>query len=149
MFDTMEAAARAAIFKYRRIFLGTGVKDIPLFLKADPAENCDWFARVTPNPDSIASAVEAGIPAAHLCAMEGPFSQRANETLWSDWNIECVVTKDSGEAGGLPAKIAAARALKISLIVVSRPVMQYPECTNEPTKVSQWLANLPFFKNAP
>jgi precorrin-6x reductase len=60
-----------------------------------------------------------------------------------------VVTKDSGEAGGLPAKIAAARALKIPLIVVSRPVMHYPKSTKEPAEVSQWLADLSFFKNAP
>ena len=144
VFDSMEDAAGVAVAKYKRIFLSTGVKDIPVFLARDASKACEWFARVTPNPASISGAVEAGIPAAHLCGMQGPFSQRANEALWSDWSVDCVVAKDSGAAGGLPAKIEAARALKIPLLVVRRPVVQYPRSTQDPAVILQWLADLPF-----
>ncbi len=58
--------------------------------------------------------------------MQGPFSQGFNEALWRDWQIDCVVTKDSGDAGGYQAKLAAAQALGIHLIVVKRPTVAYP-----------------------
>jgi precorrin-3B C17-methyltransferase len=58
--------------------------------------------------------------------MQGPFSQGFNEALWRDWQIDCVVTKDAGDAGGYSAKLAAAQALGIHLIVVKRPVLDYP-----------------------
>ena len=36
------------------------------------------------------------------------------------------MTKDSGDAGGFPAKAQAAFSLGIPLIVVERPLMEYP-----------------------
>jgi precorrin-3B C17-methyltransferase len=74
--------------------------------------------------------------------MQGPFSQRANESLWLDWQIDCVVTKDSGETGGLPAKIAAAQKLGIPLIVVQRPEIKYPLTADAPDAVMTWLETL-------
>ncbi|MGA7879742.1 MAG: precorrin-6A/cobalt-precorrin-6A reductase, partial [Terrimicrobiaceae bacterium] len=49
-----------------------------------------------------------------------------NETLWRNWEIDCVVTKDSGEAGGFQSKADAAQAIGAALIVVERPGMSYP-----------------------
>ena len=37
-----------------------------------------------------------------------------------------MVTKDAGDAGGFSAKLAAAQALGIHLIVVRRPPLVYP-----------------------
>ncbi len=148
-FDTMEAVAAAAIGAHKRIFLGTGVKDISTFLRADQFKQCQWFARVTPNQDSVSRSVDAGIPASHLCAMQGPFSKRANEVLWADWNIDCVVTKESGEAGGLPAKIEAARALQIPVLVVNRPFFEYPNMTQESAEVLRWISALQTHENNP
>ena len=141
-FETMEDVAAAAINGHKRIFLGTGVKDISTFIQADALKRCQWFARVTPNQDSVSRAVDAGIPAAHLCAMQGPFSQRANEALWADWKIDCVITKESGEAGGLPAKIEAARALKIPVLVVNRPSIEYSNMTQDSAQVLRWIRAL-------
>ena len=53
--------------------------------------------------------------------MQGPFSEGLNAALWRDQRIDCVVTKDSGEAGGFFAKAKAAAALNIPLLVVKRP----------------------------
>ena len=49
-----------------------------------------------------------------------------NTALWRDWNIDCVVTKASGEAGGYRAKADAAKALGIKLLVIQRPQLDYP-----------------------
>ncbi|MFT2675385.1 precorrin-6A/cobalt-precorrin-6A reductase, partial [Escherichia coli] len=78
---------------------------------------------------------------ANLCAMQGPFSQAFNEALWRDWGIDCVVTKDSGEAGGYRAKVDAARALGIPLLTVRRPALAYPQVAHDvPTLQSQLAA---------
>jgi precorrin-3B C17-methyltransferase len=142
----MEEAARRAVELGRRIFVGTGVKDLPGLLQTPVGSERQWFARVTPNPESLERTALAGIPASRICAMQGPFSQRANEALWQDWEVDCVLSKDSGEAGGLPAKIAAAKSLGIPLLVVTRPVCNNPNQTSDPATVLQWLESTPLPK---
>ena len=107
----MEAAAAEAVAKGTRIFLATGTKDLSTFLEHRLATERQWFVRVAPDPASLERALRLGIPRAHLCAMQGPFSREFNEALWRSWNIDCVVTKDSGEAGGFQAKADAAQAI--------------------------------------
>ena len=124
--DSMAQAAVSAAARGKRIFLATGSKDLAQFLQTPGAAQCDWFARVTAEPEFIQRALDLGIPRSRLCAMQGPFSQGFNEALWGDWGIDCVVTKDAGDAGGYGAKLAAARALGIHLIVVKRPAIDYP-----------------------
>ena len=124
--DSMGQAAERAAARGKRIFLATGSKDLAAFLQAPGASQCDWFARVTAEPEFVQRALDLGIPRSRLCAMQGPFSQGFNEALWRDWKIDCVVTKDSGDAGGYLAKLAAAQVLGIHLIVVKRPAVAYP-----------------------
>ncbi len=124
--ESVQAAAARAIERGRRIFLATGSKDLHAFLHAEGARERQWFVRVTPDPDFLRRAIELGVPPDHVCAMQGPFSQTFNEALWRDWGVDCVVTKDSGKAGGFSAKAAAAAALAIPLIVVQRPRIEYP-----------------------
>ena len=114
----------------RRIFLATGSKDLATFLKAPGAGERDWFVRVTPEPEFIQRAIDLGVPRSHICAMQGPFSQAFNEALWRDWAIDCVITKDSGDAGGYQAKAAATKALAIPLLVIQRPQLSYPLITS-------------------
>lgn len=129
--DSMDNAAHRAIERGRRIFLATGSKDLAAFLHARDAHAREWFVRLTPEPDFLRRALDLGIPPGHVCAMQGPFSQAFNEALWRDWGIDCVVTKDSGEAGGFGAKAAAAAALGISLVVVRRPRVDYPALAHD------------------
>ncbi|HJV59869.1 MAG TPA: precorrin-3B C(17)-methyltransferase [Albitalea sp.] len=140
---TMADAAQLAMRLGQRIFLATGSKDLVSFVKADGAEERQWFVRLAPDPQHLQRAIDAGVPRAHLVAMQGPFSQAANETLWRDWGIDCVVTKDSGDAGGYQAKAAAAAALNIPLIVVDRPRVDYPAVTDDFAGVLAALSELP------
>lgn len=140
--DTMEAAAGTAILKGSRICLSTGVKDIPVFLRHPDATSRQWYARVTPSPESVEDAIAAGIPRAHLCAMQGPFSEAANRLLWSEWGVDCVVSKESGPAGGVPAKISAAQALGIPLILVRRPAIHYAAVAHDHAEVVRWISSL-------
>jgi precorrin-3B C17-methyltransferase len=137
--ETMEAAAAEAIKTGRRIFLATGTKELATFVNYPRTKECEWFVRVAPDPDSLERALSLGIPRAHLCAMQGPFSKEFNETLWRSWKIDCVVTKDSGDAGGFIAKADAASALEIPLIVVERPQMQYPRVSHDFATIASFL----------
>ncbi len=124
--SSMIDAAETAVELGHRIFLATGSKDLSIFLQTAQTTQCEWFVRLTPDPGMLQNALDAGIAYNHICAMQGPFSQAQNEQLWKDWQIDCVVTKDSGEAGGFPAKASAAQNLKIPLVVVQRPQLSYP-----------------------
>jgi precorrin-6x reductase len=123
---TLREAAMESIARGRRVFLATGVKDLPVFLKHEGAARCEWYVRITPDPDSLERALNLGVPRANICAMQGPFSKELDEALWKSWQIDCVVTKESGEVGGFPAKAEAAYLLGIPLIVVERPQIEYP-----------------------
>ncbi|TDR79815.1 precorrin-3B C(17)-methyltransferase [Paludibacterium purpuratum] len=122
----MDQAALLAMQLGSRIFLATGSKDLGRFMQAPGASDKQWFLRMAPDPQQLQRALDLGVPRGHLCAMQGPFSREANETLWRDWGIDCVVSKESGEAGGYRAKAEAAAALGIPFIVVERPRVDYP-----------------------
>lgn len=124
--SSTEEAAQKAVDLGKRVFLATGAKALKEILAVDGAQSKLWFARVTADPDFVQTAVAAGIPLSRLCAMQGPFSSGFNQELWKQWQIDCVVTKESGEAGGFQSKLQAARALKIPLIVIRRPDISYP-----------------------
>ena len=139
--QTTEEAAQVAITQGKRIFLSSGSKDLKIYLDASGAARREWFLRITPDPSSVQRAIDFGIPADHICAMQGPFTKEFNETLWRSWQVDCVVSKDSGEAGGFLAKASAARSLRIPLIVIKRPEMRYPNCFAEQSALLNWLEN--------
>ncbi|MDX1989599.1 MAG: precorrin-3B C(17)-methyltransferase [Candidatus Obscuribacter sp.] len=114
-------AARQAIATGKRIFLATGARDLETFLQADGAANREWFLRIIPDPEIIDKAVKLGIKPKNICAMQGPFSSQFNDLLMREWQVDCLVTKDSGARGGLQEKIEAAGRLQIPIIVIKRP----------------------------
>lgn len=124
--ESVDQAAERAIAIGQRIFLATGSKDLATFLRAPQANDREWFVRITPEPALIRRAIELGVPRDHIVAMQGPFSEAINSALWRDQRVDCVVTKDSGEAGGFPAKARAAASLGIPLLVIRRPHVAYP-----------------------
>jgi len=128
--NSTEQAAEQAIVLGRRIFLTTGSKDLAVFLQAPGAAEREWFVRVTPEPEFIQRAIDLGVPRSHICAMQGPFSEAFNTALWRDLKIDCVITKDSGDAGGYQAKVAATQALNLPLLVIKRPKLEYPFTTS-------------------
>jgi precorrin-3B C17-methyltransferase len=95
-------------------------------MRTPGAAGKQWFVRQTAEPELIERALALGIPRERICAMQGPFSAEFNTALWRDWGIDCVVTKDSGGAGGYQATVRAAKALGIPLLVVARPKPEYP-----------------------
>ena len=140
--DDVHTAAHLAVELGSRIFLATGVMQLDSFLKHPDAAQRDWYLRLTPDPVQLQRALDAGIQRDHMIAMQGPFSQAFNEALWRDLEIDCVVSKESGEAGGYSAKASAARALGIPFIAIRRPVHDHPNVVRDFASVLS-LLNLP------
>jgi len=147
------AAASEALRLGKRIFLATGVKDLPTFLQMPGSQQAEWFVRITPEKDSLDQALAAGIPRTNICAMQGPASRQLNVALWKEWAVDCVVTKESGDAGGFSEKLEAARELGLNLVVIERPALHYPVlCTTYPEivrELERFLQKSPQTQNQP
>ena len=108
----------------QRILLTTGTKTLPRF--APWHHHHELFARILPTVGAIKAAMAAGFRRDHLIALQPPLSFELEAALWRHWKISLVVTKASGNQGGETIKRAVADALKIPLLVVKRPTLQYP-----------------------
>ena len=119
----VENAAAAAAFLARtqgNILLTTGSKELTAYSSIpDFAQRV--YARVLPMDASLAACREAGLKAAHIIAMQGPFSEEMDLATLRFADAAWMVTKDGGEAGGFPAKVSAARKAGAGLVVIGRP----------------------------
>lgn len=117
-----DAAACAAALKDLpgRILLTTGSKDLPVYA-ADPGVRERLFVRVLPAEESLRACREAGLTGKQILAMHGPFSAELNAAIIRQWEIGTMVTKESGDAGGLPGKLEAARETGIRVCLIRRP----------------------------
>ena len=140
--DDAADAARRAIDLGRRIYLATGSKDLATFVRAPGAERCEWFVRLTPDPERLSRAIALGIARERILAMQGPFTAEFNRALWRAQRIDCVVTKDSGDTGGYGEKQSAAGELGIALLVIRRPHVDYPRQVASVEEAVQAAADL-------
>lgn len=79
------------------------------------------YARVLPSVDSLRLCAQAGLPASHIIAMQGPFSRPLNAALYDQLNISVMVSKESGELGGVTDKVLPALEREIQVIMIRRP----------------------------
>ena len=104
-----------------------GVSTITKILHNVPLERL--VVRVLPNNDSISKCHELGIPGQNIVAMQGVFSENFNKSLMKEYEAGAIITKESGETGGVPSKVEAALALGLGVVMVKRPEIK--ELTNE------------------
>lgn len=99
----------------------TGSKEIAKYQAMDGYED-RLYARVLPLADSLEACMKAGIPASHIICMQGPFTRQMNEAMLQQTKAVCMVTKESGRAGGFEEKLLAAKAAGVCLVVIGRPI---------------------------
>ena len=116
------AAAAAAFLETTRgnILLTTGSKELAAY-SSIPDFTQRVYARVLPMDASLETCRAAGLKAAHVIAMQGPFSEEMDLATLRFADAAWMVTKDGGEAGGFPAKASAARKAGAGLVVIGRP----------------------------
>lgn len=113
----------------QRVLLTTGYKTLPLF--QDWHDRATLFARILPATTSLEAALAAGFSSDRLIALRPPLSLALETALWQQWQISLVVTKASGKVGGEDIKHQAAATLGIPLIVIDRPLVNYPRSTSD------------------
>ncbi len=109
------------------ILLTIGSKNIARF-KSVPTDRI--IARVLPVEESIHQCYQIGLKAHQIIAMKGRISKETNKAIMQEYKIRHLVTKDSGEAGGLSEKAEAANELGVAMHILERPGMNYPNIFN-------------------
>lgn len=79
------------------------------------------YIRVLDTPKSLELCKNAGILEQHVIAQMPPFSVEDNIALIKKINAAAVVSKDSGEKGGVPQKVEACKTCNIPIILIKRP----------------------------
>jgi precorrin-6A/cobalt-precorrin-6A reductase len=123
MVPDIDAAVRVCLVRGTRILLTTGTKTLPAFREVLARKLV--MARILPTVASLTQALQAGLAPAQILAMRGPFSQALESALLREYAIDLLVTKDSGAAGGLDTKLAAAAEVDVPAVVISRPTLHY------------------------
>ena len=119
--ESIEAAADFLAERPGNALITTGGKDLAPYARVPDHRDRLW-ARVLPNEASLRACADAGFAPAHVIAMQGPFSEAMNAATLRSIRADWLVTKDSGDLGGLREKLAAARAAGARCVVVGRPV---------------------------
>lgn len=118
--DTIEEAVTYLQAKEGNVLVTTGSKVIEPFTKLkDYKERV--YIRLLPIGEQIEKCRLLGFPSAHLIAMQGPFSQEMNECFLMHTQARYLITKESGDLGGLDEKIKACEKRGVQIISINRP----------------------------
>lgn len=126
----MQAAVQALGAATRRVFLTVGQQELAPFRLA-PWHH--YLIRSVEPPDPAVLP-----PIARHIAARGPFQEKAERRLLEQEGVEVLVTKNSGGAATAP-KLAAARALRIPVVMVARPVVPPGETVPDAAGALAWL----------
>ena len=119
--DDHQSGAERAFEIGQRALLTTGSRNLEPYVRAMRDAGAKLYVRVLPCAESLANCREFGIGEDALIAERGPFTTEQNIELIKKHSIDVLVTKDSGEAGGVIEKLEAARFCGIKVVVIKRP----------------------------
>ncbi|WP_291588754.1 cobalt-precorrin-6A reductase [Comamonas sp. UBA7528] len=130
----MAAAAQALPPQCRNVFLAIGRKQLAAF--AGQANTHRFVLRVVDRPEEALP-----LPAASydLVVARGPFALADEIALLQRHAVDCIVSKNAGGADTY-AKIEAARALQIPVVMVDRPLLPARTQCQTPQQAMDWLA---------
>jgi precorrin-6A/cobalt-precorrin-6A reductase len=128
---TMEDAAEALGAKPLTVFLTQGRLQLTAFTRAPQHR---YIVRAIDRPAEIGA-----LPNCKLILARGPFSFADELALMKTERIKRLVTKNSGGRATY-AKIEAARALGIEVVMVRRPPLPEAETLHELDAVMAWIA---------
>ena len=123
-------AARALSGHSRRVFLTIGRQELAEFAGLDDV----WFLMRAIDPP----APNTPIPQGKLLLARGPFSLESERQLLLEYQIDTIVSKNSGGAATY-AKIIAARELGIPVVMVQRPLIPNVERVADVEGAISWL----------
>ena len=122
--DNYEAAALKASELGKNIFLTTGSRNLKVFV--DLLKDCNLTVRILPTAEVLAQCEALGLTPKNIIAMQGAFSVELNAELFRHARAEVIVTKNSGQIGGVDTKLEAAKILNLPVVMINRPKIFYP-----------------------
>jgi precorrin-6A/cobalt-precorrin-6A reductase len=128
---TIEDAVNALGRRPRTVFLTQGRLQLAAFARAPEHR---YIVRAIDRPAEIGA-----LPDHKLILARGPFSLADEAALMRDEGVEALVTKNSGGRGTY-AKIEAARALGIEVVILRRPSAPEAETLHDLDAVMAWIA---------
>lgn len=112
-----------------RVFLALGRQNLPAF--ATQPQHF-YLLRLVDTPESIP------LPHAHAILDRGPFTVDGDRALLTDHRIDLIVSKNSGGTGA-KAKLTAARALRLPVLMIDRPALPARQETHSVQEVLDWV----------
>lgn len=128
------AAVAALSSARRRVMLATGRMHLAEFA-ANPQHF--YLLRLVDEPEN-----PPPFPDHHIIVDRGPFTEAGDRALMEEHRIDLVVSKNAG-GGGAAAKIAAARALRLPVLMIDRPHIPPRREAHDVEEVMDWLAHTP------
>lgn len=128
-------AAQIACEVGKPVLLTTGSRHLAPYVAGAKQCQVPLYARVLNHPESIAACDAAGLDNVGRIFGRGPFNLEQNRALIRQHQIGVVVTKDSGNAGGILEKLKAAQLESCLLIVIQRPMEPADNCFDDMDKL--------------
>ncbi len=116
-----EEAARIACEDGRPVLLTTGSRNLSPYVQEAGRRRVELYARVLHHDESVRACEEAELDEARRIYGRGPFSYEDNCALIRRYRIGVMVSKESGETGGVIEKWRAAQDQGCRFIVIRRP----------------------------
>ncbi|WP_337860841.1 precorrin-6A reductase [Ferroplasma sp.] len=130
-------ASKLASITGKNILITTGIKNAEAFENLIMEKNV--FFRILPEPLNIKFLIDMGVKKDHIIAMEGNFTENLNKAIMEFYNIDTVITKDSGF--NTEPKIRAAMSMKINVIIVSRKEYEWKNVGHSTVEIKKILSN--------
>lgn len=132
-YENFEEAAEALKMTDCNILLTIGVNNLNYFSRLDRKK---VFVKVLAEKDSITKASDEGYTTENIIAMKGILSENMIDALIREYGIKKLITKDSGEEGGMNEKYRAAVNNNADFCIIKRPSIEYPEIYYEISEIS-------------
>jgi len=108
----------------QNVLLTTGSRQLEIF---EGLSRERTYVRVLPTSGVLKKCENLGYKTSNILGLQGPFSVEMNYVTMMEYNIGFVVTKDSGDIGGVREKVMAARKAGAKILFIRRPVVAYPK----------------------
>jgi precorrin-6A/cobalt-precorrin-6A reductase len=119
-----QAGAELAFSFGKPVLLTIGVRNLAPYVAEARKRGLAMRARVLNHPDSVTACHDEGLSDSEILCADGPFTVEENIKHLESFGV--VVTKDSGEAGGVDTKLEAARQCGCEVVVIERPKRPVP-----------------------
>ena len=140
--DSYEAAAIKAAEFGKNVFLTTGSRNLKIFVESPALKDCNLIARILPTAEVLAECEQLGFNPQNIVAMQGRFSIELNIELFKHYKADVIVSKDSGQVGGVDTKLTAAERLNLPVVLIDRPAIHYDNVVYDFDAVLEFCNNI-------